>query len=66
MSISNIRMIREPEREQITGISRTNFWRMEKAGKAPKRVRLGKNTVAWLESEIHAWLKERAAAREVQ
>jgi prophage regulatory protein len=37
--------------------------RLEKAGKFPKRVKLGENSVAWVEAEIDAWQSAKAAAR---
>lgn len=36
---------------------------MQKAGKFPKKVKLGSNTAAYLESEIEAWIAERCAER---
>ena len=38
--------------------------RLEKAGKFPKRIRLGPNRVGWIESEIYDWLKKRIAKRD--
>ena len=38
--------------------------RLERAGKFPKRVRLGANRVGWIEREILDWLAERIAARD--
>ena len=38
--------------------------RLEKAGGFPKRVHLSSMTVAWVEDEIDAHLKEKMAARE--
>ena len=32
--------------------------RLEKAGKFPKRVRLGQNRVGWVENEVVAWIEE--------
>lgn len=43
--------------------SRMHVDRLEKAGKFPKRIRLGDNTVAWLECEIEAWLATKVAER---
>ncbi len=37
--------------------------RLEKAGRFPKRIQLGQNRVAWLRSEIEAWIAERVANR---
>jgi predicted DNA-binding transcriptional regulator AlpA len=57
------RFVREAEREQITGLSRTTWWRMERYGKAPKRRRISANGVGWLLSELTEWMRscERAA-----
>jgi len=35
---------------QLTGLSRMTIYRLELAGKFPKRRRLSENSVAWLES----------------
>jgi prophage regulatory protein len=56
------RFIREAERRQITSLSRSQWWRMERQGLAPKRHRISANAVAWLESEISQWMTERAKA----
>ena len=44
--------------------SRVHLRRLEAAGRFPRRVQLGDNAVAWIESEIDAWLEERAADRD--
>ena len=38
--------------------------RLEKAGKFPKRLKLGARRVGWLLSEIESWIAVRAAQRE--
>jgi prophage regulatory protein len=43
--------------------SRVHIDRLEKAGKFPKRVRLGANTVAWVRAEIEALKSTQIAAR---
>lgn len=57
------RIIRKPELLIILGLSDPTVYRMEKAGKFPKRLRLGGNSVGWLQSEVDGWIAERAAAR---
>ena len=57
------RLIRKPELLLMIGLSDSSIWRMEKAGKFPGRIQLGGNSVAWFESEILEWLKDKAAAR---
>jgi hypothetical protein len=37
--------------------------RLEKLGRFPKRVRVGENTVGWIEAEIDQYLQERIAER---
>ena len=51
------RIIRDEERARLTGLSRTAWWEGEKAGRFPKRRRLGPSSVGWLLSELHAWMK---------
>ena len=57
------RVLREGEVKKITNRSRPQRWRDERAGKYPRRVRLGPNAVGWLESEIFDWLTARANER---
>jgi prophage regulatory protein len=38
----------------------STIWRMEAAGRFPKRIRLGTRAVGWLEHEVNAWIAERA------
>lgn len=45
--------------QDITGLSRTTAWRLQRAGSFPAPVRISVNRVAWRESELMAW----AAAR---
>ena len=59
----NLEVVREKERRQSTGYSRVQWWRMEKAGKAPQRIILGPNAVGWLRHELQAWIAARAAER---
>jgi prophage regulatory protein len=56
------RFVREVEREEITGLSRTTWWRMERYNLAPKRRRLGRNSVGWLLSELTEWMQSRERA----
>lgn len=58
------RVIRKPELLSRVPLSDPTIWRMEKAGRFPKRLQLGGNSVGWLEEEIDAWLAERLAARD--
>ena len=43
--------------------SRQHIARLEQAGAFPKRVQLGQARVAWLLSEVEAWIEVRVAKR---
>lgn len=58
------RIIREPAVNDLTGLSRTTRWRLERAGKFPARRKLSENAVGWFESEIHEWIVTRNISRE--
>ena len=53
------RILRFPEVREMTGLSRTTLWRMEKDDKFPQRVQLGISSVGWKQNEIQAWIKKR-------
>ena len=57
------RILRKPETQYRVGLSDPTIYRLERAGKFPKRIQLGGNSIGWFESEITAWLAAKAAAR---
>ena len=44
--------------------SKVHLWRLERAGKFPKRVPLGKARHGWLETEIDEWIEARLSERD--
>lgn len=58
------RYLRFPAVKARVSFSRMHIDRLEKAGKFPKRVRIGERTVAWVEQEINAWVEARINARQ--
>jgi prophage regulatory protein len=44
--------------------SKPHLWRLEKAGKFPKRVPVGASRYGYLEAEVDAWINARIAARD--
>lgn len=54
------RMMRRPEVEIRTGLSRSTLYAMMADGTFPRPVRLGKRAVGWPESVIAEWLQSRA------
>lgn len=61
-----MRVLQFPKLKADKGIpySRMHVDRLEKAGQFPRRIKLGANSVAWIEEEVDAWLAEKAAERE--
>ncbi|MGJ7109217.1 AlpA family phage regulatory protein [Morganella morganii] len=51
------RLIRENERRHITSISRTTAYTLEKEGRFPARKALGRNSCAWLLSDLLLWVR---------
>lgn len=54
-------IIRFPQLNSITRLSRSTILRMEKAGTFPKRLQISKRSVGWRLSEVYAWLEARVA-----
>ena len=53
------RLVREHDRRTITGVSRTQWWTMERQGLVPKR---SAHCVAWRLSDLLWWIEQRKAA----
>jgi len=51
------RMLRRSAVREITGISDTQIWRLEKLGVFPARRQISPGLVGWLASEIFAYLR---------
>ena len=56
--------LREKQCRNITGLSRTTRWRLERAGLFPKRCAISPGAVAWLASEVQEWLQSRTRDRD--
>ncbi len=53
------KILRRPDVERITGLSRSTLYAMMAEGTFPKPVKLGKRAVGWREADIAAWLNSR-------
>ena len=60
-----LRFIRIGEAVKKTGLSKSSIYDLMAQDLFPKTVRLGARSVAFIESEIDAWMVERIAARNV-
>lgn len=57
-----MRMLSKREVKELVLYSYQHIDRLERAGKFPKRIRLGECRVGWIETEIHDWLQQRIEA----
>ncbi|MEO8244608.1 MAG: AlpA family transcriptional regulator [bacterium] len=57
------RIIRRPEVEIRTGLSRSTIYAMMAKGSFPKPIKLGERAVGWAEAEITAWVQVRLLNR---
>lgn len=48
---------------EITSLSRSMLWRLERAGSFPAALRMSAGRKAYVAAEVHAWLAARANAR---
>ncbi len=55
-------LIRRPEVERITLLSRSAIYAAMDAGEFPRPVRIGRRAVAWRLADIEAWLASRPTA----
>lgn len=54
------RFLRLPEVRNRVGFSRATIYRLMESGDFPAPVHLGARAVGWLQSEISAWIANRA------
>src|SRR5262245_30898592 len=57
------RLITKRELCQMVPYTPQHVLRLEKKGKFPRRIQVGPNRVAWLLSEVEAWISDRVAER---
>ena len=56
------RILRDKEVRDRTGLSRTTRWRLIRAEKFPKPIKLTEHAIGWRESSIEEWLASREQA----
>jgi prophage regulatory protein len=59
-----IRVLDRKELRDMVPYSYQHILRLEKAGRFPRRVRLGAARVGWILDEVVAWIEARVAERE--
>lgn len=46
----------------LVGLSKSNVYRLIRAGKFPAAIQLGTNSVAWPAELVHAWIADKISA----
>jgi len=49
---------------RCTGLSRATIYRLMNTSEFPRSFKIGKTASGWLETEVRAWISERASARQ--
>ena len=57
--MQNMKIVKRPVVESITGLSRSSIYAKMENGTFPKAVKLGIRSVGWLEHEIQSWIGNR-------
>ena len=50
------RLLRRPEVEEVTGLSRASIYAKMAKGDFPRPMRLGPRAVAWRQSDVQKWI----------
>ncbi len=61
-----MKVLRIKDVQARVGYSRSHIWQLERAGRFPRKIRLGPNSVGYVESEIDEWIAGKVAERDDQ
>ncbi len=61
-----MKLIKLKQVMDCTGLARSTVYKFMADGQFPKPVKLGSKMVAWVESEVSAWIQERVSARDLR
>ena len=59
----NERLLIFPQLQKIVPVSKARWYELMQLGEAPRPIKISRQKVAWLESEIIAWLELRIQER---
>ena len=60
-----ISILRRPDVERRTGLSRSTIYLKVSLGLFPKPIKLGPRAIGWLATEIDEWLQEQVASSRI-
>lgn len=59
-----MKLLRLKQVMDCTGLARSTIYKLMDEQSFPKQVSLGARSVAWVESEVHDWIKDKVAERD--
>lgn len=60
--MNSIKIIRRPDVEAMTGLSRSSIYEKMDKGTFPTAIKLSERSVGWLAHEVQEWLENRVSA----
>lgn len=60
----SMKLIRIKEVMSRTGLGRSTIYKYMNLGRFPQQIKLSARFVAWVESEVEAWIQERIELRD--
>lgn len=57
------RVLRRPEVQERTGLSKSGLYLAIQQGEFPKQIKIGQRAVGWLETDVDEWLQVRVLRR---
>ena len=59
------RILREPEVREKIGLSHVTIWRAVRANRFPAPIKLGENSIGWIEDEVDEWIASRPRVSDI-
>lgn len=57
------KLLRIKQVEEITGMSRSTIYRMERGGLFPRRIKVSRRLVAWHDHAVTGWISQKCRAQ---
>ncbi len=57
-----LKLLNQKQIVDLVGLSRTTIWRLERAGQFPRRLKVSRKAVRWIQAEIVDWINSRPLA----
>lgn len=60
-----MQVLKRPVVSELTGLPRSTLYALIKRNLFPKPVKIGDRSVAWVKSEVDAWIREKVEMRDL-